>query len=625
MKKIIRGIFLILAACMLCGITRQTIQAANKQKGKAVLKNGVLTISGKGAAPAGPEKKNKNKIKKIVIKKGITSIPDYAFFQYKNVKKVELPSTVKKIGCESFSGTAVQSVTVPSGVKTIGQSAFRSRKKMKKLTLPGNFTLKTEEGDDADYTIAGQVDTVVFNTRLKLNTVTMFYANHLVVHKKDPHYKSINGVIYSRDGKSLVRVPFGREELRIEDGCEEFCLQSVLYCSMDWEGDPVYESSIKKIVIPASVKRLDGEKYPAQYTTSLTKCLVSIQAKTLDGDSLSLLLHELGMKPEEILHQLPGAMDDTGEMYISKDHVLLAYSGKESEIQVPAGVKKIGAYAFCNIENLRKVVLPEGLTEIGTSALAMHGGDDENFVPLEVNLPSTLTKIGDYALFRRHIKTLALPSSVKSYGEACFGENDFTAVTLPGNLKTVPVGMFIRCEKLTRITIPDSVTTIGREAFLGCTKLRTVELGKGIRQIRKDAFMDTGAKKVILHGSGKGIVNGAFECSGMEMTYTKSVRESKTMFSIMGITRLSGKKQKVELHWNKVTGADGYQIVLAKDAKMKKGKKTLDMGKKKVKCNVLLPIKAKDIEPVYAKIRPYKKVKGKKVYGRWTKNVMEFE
>ena len=125
---------------------------------------GAVGVYSVGTSDQTAQAVKKTKVKKVVIKKGITSIPDKAFFKCSNLKEVEISSTVKKIGCYSFSGTCIENVEVPAGVKTIGQSAFRSTKKIKKLTLPGNFTLKTLQGHDPGYTEAAQVENVVFNS-----------------------------------------------------------------------------------------------------------------------------------------------------------------------------------------------------------------------------------------------------------------------------------------------------------------------------------------------------------------------------------------------------------------------------------------------------------------------------
>ena len=45
------------------------------------------------------------------------------------------------------------------------------------------------------------------------------------------HHIKYRGVIYTKDGKGIVRVPQKRTELKIKEGCTEFNMQSVLYNS----------------------------------------------------------------------------------------------------------------------------------------------------------------------------------------------------------------------------------------------------------------------------------------------------------------------------------------------------------------------------------------------------------
>lgn len=620
MRKVIQSGMFILALCILWGMAAQSAEAAKKEKVKMTFKKGVLTLSGKGTVPANLKVKNKNKVKKVVIKKGITSISDRAFYKYKNLKNVQLPSTIKKIGCYSFSGTALESMVVPSGVKTIGQYAFWNKKKMKKLTLPGKFKVKELTGDDEAYLIAGKVETVGYSTRLELNTTEMVYADNMITCKDDPEYKSINGVIYSKDGKSLVRVPFGRKELVIEDGCEEFCLQSILYRVLNHYGMWEYSYLLNKIVIPASVKEIEVEKYPARNMRSaLYEVSLDIRTKQLTDDSLLRLFNELDMTVEEIMQHFPDAVDYVEDMYITKGGALLAYTGKATKIQIPARVKKIANNVFSKHSTLKEVVLPEGLTEIGRRAFFLDEDDDKD-VSLEVNLPSTLRRIGVSAFEGRHMKQLTLPPSVESYGESCFASNDFQTVILPDGIKVIPRYMFTRCMYLKQVVIPDSVEIINTRAFYSCWRLEQVDLGKGIKKVGEGAFSYTqgSLKKVIVRGSSKGISNLAFYADSIKIIYKKGAKEMKTPFDIESITLQKKKKQKVTMYWSIVVGADGYQLVIAKDIKLKKDKKTLNIKKSKNSCSIMIPVKGKKREPMYAKIRPYKIEKGKKVYGRWT-------
>lgn len=196
-----------------------------------------------------------------MIKKGVNSISDNIFKNYKNLKTVVIPKTVTKIGWQSFSGTSIKKLSVPSGVKTIGQEAFSNMSKLEKLTIPGKFSIKAMKGDDRSNMVCNKVDTVAFNTKLDIKRTSAFTSDNFIVSKSDTKYKSIDGVIYSKDGKSIVRVPFMRKELVIDGSCEHLALQSVLAVNVDNEGDPVGGCQVKKIVIPPSVKKVESAQY----------------------------------------------------------------------------------------------------------------------------------------------------------------------------------------------------------------------------------------------------------------------------------------------------------------------------------------------------------------------------
>ncbi len=80
----------------------------------------------------------KSDIERIIIEEGITSIGDYAFENYPNVKSIKIPDTVTSIGYRAFAlndenyrnqGDGVtEKVVIPSSVKTIGDEAFTNHK-----------------------------------------------------------------------------------------------------------------------------------------------------------------------------------------------------------------------------------------------------------------------------------------------------------------------------------------------------------------------------------------------------------------------------------------------------------------------------------------------------------------
>jgi hypothetical protein len=98
------------------------------------LKDGVLTVSGSGEMTTGSTAVNsvwsfiQDEIKKIVIKSGITSIPEDAFAYLNSVTEVEIESGLQTIGAYAFySCDSLRKVTIPSSVTSIGTGIVWTR------------------------------------------------------------------------------------------------------------------------------------------------------------------------------------------------------------------------------------------------------------------------------------------------------------------------------------------------------------------------------------------------------------------------------------------------------------------------------------------------------------------
>ena len=121
----------------------------------------------------------------------------------------------------------------------------------------------------------------------------------------------------------------------------------------------------------------------------------------------------------------------------------------------PEGLEKIGLFAFCKTgvvdvvlhaslrtiaqgafamcDNLKTVVLSEGLSVLGTNEYP--GGDNcycgvfEQSALECVTLPSTLKRI-EYSTFRRceHLKGIRLPEQLEYIGKQCFEESGLVEI-----------------------------------------------------------------------------------------------------------------------------------------------------------------------------------------------------
>ena len=111
--------------------------------------DGTLTISGTGKmadywTPShyhyGPWNEYYDLIKKLVVKKGVTSIGDNAFPDYDSLAYVTIPNGVTSIGEYAFYGcSSLTSLMIPESVSNIGEGAF-SYCRFTSITIPKNVT-----------------------------------------------------------------------------------------------------------------------------------------------------------------------------------------------------------------------------------------------------------------------------------------------------------------------------------------------------------------------------------------------------------------------------------------------------------------------------------------------------
>ena len=134
-------------------------------------------------------------------------------------------------------------------------------------------------------------------------------------------------------------------------------------------------------------------------------------------------------------------------------------------LNLPASVVEIDQLAFTNLTKLKEITGSNktfkwangGLIKNGTTLLAVPNAKS-------YKIPDTVTEIADYAFYyNNNIKTLTIPSSVKTIGEGAIGDCDSleTLYIQGNNLKNLGNFAFANDDKLGAVYIPDSVTNIG--------------------------------------------------------------------------------------------------------------------------------------------------------------------
>lgn len=655
MRKTSKFLFATAMAVTVLALANPSPTVMAKSKGKKskvvyTLKKGTLTISGKGEMPKKMTFKNNKKVKKVVIKNGVTSVSDKAFYKCKNLSKVTIGKSVKKIGIDSFNGTKIKKVTIPKKVKEIGQDAFENCKQLENITLPGKYTLKKKKGDDAYATIMGNsmADTVAFSTSIDLKTVTYVNSNVFDVSANDKNYTSKSGMIYTKDGKTLVRVSAGTKELSIDEGCETFALQSILYARYFDGDDYVVCNKLEKIRIPASVKKIDLYAYEAGDSLDRFDEIkdVVISATDLDAESIINLCNRTNITIwSNVAKQVPSVKVEDG-MYISKEGVMLGYEGKAEKVVIPEGVNTIASNVL-KVKNIdgkkvaKEIVMPDTVTTIEDDAFYEAKGVEQ------VTWSKSLKTVGDSAFAGCSLITLDMPTTVTKWGENVFADNQLEKITISSAIKEIPQNMFTRCGFLKEVVIPDNIEKIGCSAFANCGRLEKITIGKNVKVIEAAAFNNTDLKELVIPANvekvetdafseiwylgnvtieGKTVIeNGAFGSSSYPtLDYRAGAQYNKTSIKLRSVKKSKNKYLTTKTKWVKVKGVSGYEVKVATDKKFKKNTKTVKVTETKTDVTVKIKVKdVKKIKKVYVKVTPYTFVNGTKVYGIAQTDLME--
>ena len=204
-----------------------------------------------------------------------------------------------------------------------------------------------------------------------------------------------------------------------------------------------------------------------------------------------------------------------------------------------------------------------------------------------------------------------------------FSRNSISDLTLGDNIEIIGEGAFEN-NPLTNVSFGHGIKTIGNSSF-AYTLLKNITLPYSVTNIESFAFSNcSDFKNITINGNKLSISDTAFDgCNNLRICYSAGIKSAKTNAYISLLSQFKNKKKfSGTIHWNQVTGASGYQIRYATNKNFKKYK-AMDVGRKNTSAKVVLNgrINTDSNNPskqyLYVKIRPFKIVKGKRIYGKW--------
>jgi len=121
---------------------------------------------------------------------------------------------------------------------------------------------------------------------------------------------------------------------------------------------------------------------------------------------------------------------------------------------------------------IKKIVISEGITELGESAFYMCGAES-------IDLPDTLTVVGDHAFCNCH---------------------NLTNITVPSEVNYIGVYAFNMCVNLKNLTIPYGVTEIKKGAFENCNVLEKLVIPSSVSYINSSETFDN-CRALVIYGN----------------------------------------------------------------------------------------------------------------------------
>ena len=427
-----------------------TVETIKFPKNITEIPSGMFSCSGKVSA---------EKFTEITLPEGITKIGNNAFAG-NNFAKVVIPKGVKEIGGSAFAQTqdhrALKEIVLPEGLESIGRWAFRYAL-VKEVNLPSTVT---ELNKDAFKDSEGKV-TLYVTKKEQLENHGKFVAQssyHQTV------YNNLVGTGWNYDdfifegnklkgwsakgnqtrlkNKKLVLPeinPETKEEVTIIDNGAFKIPDNEVEQLKDGVISP---NGMNTIQIPETVTVL-GEKafeYNNFKTVDFPKQLQTIGLHCFHGNKLEGVI-------------IPDSVTDLQSGAFSENNI--------TKIKLPKELKTISQGVFSMNIRLEKVEIPETVTEIGDMAFA--GARLSS-----LHIPNSVVRIGRKAFHLHHLKELTIPGNVKEIGDSAF-EGTFKAITLK------------------KLVLQEGIESIGSCAFKE-GYLESVKLPKSLKVLADDAF-----------------------------------------------------------------------------------------------------------------------------------------
>ncbi len=520
----------------------------------------------------------------VKIPSSIQNISTGVFYNCNNLTEVDFPDMLQTINSQAFSACNLTELVIPDSVTTIASNAFTYNSNLTSVTIGSglsnlgvyafdyctnlaqidvsdeNETYSSYDGVLYDKNATALIlvpaaasgEVTVPATVASLSYSAFDNCSNLTainIEGGSEYYKSVDGIVYTADGESLIVCPRGKEEeVTVADGtvrissyafqdCEKITtvkLNDSLVSILGWA---FYSSGVSSIEFGSSLALIANNAF--QDCLNLTSLEFSDSLKTI-GDCAfygcrNLTTVEFGSSLKEIGRQAFDRCNITGELIIpdSVTRIIGGSFGNNANltsVYIGSGVKTFGSN-FGSCTSLAQIKVSEDNSSFSSSYGIMYNKAKTDIVKVpeaisgEITIPATVESI-TCSTFNNcmNITALNMQQGSENYksvdgiiyssdgsiliicprgkqgsisvvdgtvtvGESAFSKcSEITSLLLPETLESIKSLAFSDCSNLSSVTFSNSLKIIESYAFLRCSVLKTVSLPNSLQSIGPSAF-----------------------------------------------------------------------------------------------------------------------------------------
>lgn len=379
-------------------------------------------------------------LKKVEIGSNVKKIPDYAFANCQNLEKVLFPYSVTAIGIKAFSDCInLGGIEIPVSVSSIHETAFDGCPKLVITAEEGSYAAEyeakrdksqvaqseyqevTKTSDERGQDGADSSDNSDTGTTLGQSTIV---GGNAVVFIDNSRSKVLSGNVQTEDEQSSAASSEVMGDGQTSGGYSKYTIvNGKKIAAQAYYGN----TALTEYEMPGTIEEIGDFSFAR---TGLTYVTIPEGVTTIGygafyhADNLASV-----SIPDTVTTIEPSAFDKTKWMEdclvnrrdpftVVGDGILIAYGGVGDKVEVPEGVKQIGAEVFKGHTEITAVTLPDTCTIVGEDAFAgcsnltvISGGDN-------------LKEIKDRAFSGCPISTIKIPASVEKIGLKAYDITD---------------------------------------------------------------------------------------------------------------------------------------------------------------------------------------------------------